>query len=429
MRARFVVVLVLACAVLTVTASAAVSAPRGDRPAAPAQALSGPRPAQGAAPPPVLPAAPEAAWTVLVYMDGDNDLERWVTHDIDRELAAAGSTADVQVVVLADRNPHYSTSDGDWKGTLAFHVVKGMRATPENAVADWGERDMGSPQTLADFIGWAQASYPARHTALFLWDHGWGWWPDYTLWDATSNDSMDMDEVRRAMEETGGVDVIGMDTCLGQMIEVEATFRGFADAIVGSEDELGYTGIDYAQVVDGLQSRPGMGAADAARLAAASYRHGHDRWTLAGSAVALDWRWDRLVAQVNTLGWKLLDGLPRHRAEYVAARRRMATAVGGDPTSVDLYDAAAQLRRCVHSPSLRRTCAAVMKAVRRVVLYEWSTRAEGRLHGMGIYWPSTPRPPHPGADSGQWGDFSYYSAQLEFTRMTSWEDFLAAWGR
>jgi len=428
MRSRFVIIPVLACVMLSVAAAATAAAPRSGRAPECAQAPVE-APAALRVPPPALPAAPEAAWTVLVYMDGDNDLERWVTHDIDRELAAAGSTADVQVVVLADRSPRYSTADGDWKGTLAFHVTKGMRATPENAVADWGERDMGSPQTLSDFVTWAKASYPARHTALFLWDHGWGWWPDYTLWDATSNDSMDMDEVRRAMEETHGVDVVGMDTCLGQMIEVEATFRGFADAIVGSEDEIGYTGIDYAQVVGRLQSAPGMGAADAARLAAASYRHGHDRWTLSASAVALDWRWDRLVAQVNTLGWKLLDGLPRHRAEYVAARRHMATAIGGDPTSVDLYDAAAQLRKRVHSPSLKRTCEAVMKAVRRVALYEWSTRAEGRLHGMGIYWPSTPRPPRPGADSGQWGDFSYYATQLDFTRMTSWEDFLTVWGR
>ena len=38
-------------------------------------------------------------------MDGDNNLERWVSHDINEELAAVGSNADVQVVVLADRGP------------------------------------------------------------------------------------------------------------------------------------------------------------------------------------------------------------------------------------------------------------------------------------------------------------------------------------
>ena len=219
---RLIVSGVLLVILLGVIAAQAVVAAGGPAAVTPSPAV------RQASPPAPLPPAPEAAWTVLVYMDGDNNLEKWVSHDIDKELAAVGSSADVQVVVLADRGPGHSASDGDWKGTLAFHVTKGMKATPENAVADWGEQDMGSPQTLADSVTWAHESYPARHTALFLWDHGWGWWPDYTLWDATSNDSMDMDEIRRGMEAAGGVDNLGMDTCLGQMIEVEATFRGFA---------------------------------------------------------------------------------------------------------------------------------------------------------------------------------------------------------
>jgi len=386
--------------------------------------------APAAAAPPAGPEpAPEAQWTVLVYMDGDNNLEEWVTRDIEEELAAVGSSPDVQIVVLADRVKGYDDAAGDWTGTLAFNVWKGMKATPENAVADWGERDMGSPQTLVDFVSWARTSYPARKYALFLWNHGWGWWPGYTMKDVTSNDSMDMDKIRRAMETVDGVDMVGMDTCLGQMIEVEATFRGFAKAIAASEDSLGYTGVQYAEVLGALQAEPETGAAALAVVTAASYRTGHDKWTLASSAVALDWRWDRLARQVDLLAWKLNRGLKKHRAAYGAARRHMQAALYGDPTSVDLYDAAYQLRKRVRSPSIRRTCRDVMLAVDRVTLFEWSTRAEGRLHGMGIYWPDTPAPPRPGSSSISWWDFPYYGSQLEFTRLTTWDDFLVSWGR
>jgi len=418
--------LLVLAAVLTACAALAAGALAGGAAASPAASPAASAPVL--APPAALPSAPEAAWTVLVYMDGDNNLERWVTHDLDQELAAVGSSADVQVVVLADRAKGYSTADGDWTGTLAFNVQKGMKATPETAVADWGERDMGSPQTLTDFVTWARASYPSRHTALFFWDHGWGWWPGYTMHDVTSNDSLDMDEIRRSMEAVDGVDMVGMDTCLGQMIEVEATFRGFADALAASEDSIGYTGVQYADVLAGLQARPAMGAAALATTAAASYRSGHDRWTLASSAVALDWRWDRLVSQVDLLAWKLRAGMKKHRPQYAAAYKRVARALYGDPTSVDLYDAAAQLRRRVDSPTLQRTCRDVMRAVDRVVLYEWSTPAEGRLHGIGIYWPDAPAPPHPGSNSISWWDFPYYCSQLEFTRLTTWEDFLIYWG-
>ena len=185
------------------------------------------------------------------------------THDIDQELAAVGSNADVQVVVLADRAPGYSVADGDWTGTLAFNVRKGMKATPENAVADWGERDMGSPQTLVDFVTWARASYPSRRTALVFWDHGWGWWPGDTMQDVTSNDYLDMEELRGALEAVGGVDMAGMETCLGQTIEVQAQFRGVAKALAGSEDSTGYTTFFYPEIL----ARP-AGAAGDERLGA-----------------------------------------------------------------------------------------------------------------------------------------------------------------
>ena len=83
---------------------------------------------------------PRAKWTVMVYISGDNNLESYVVSDIETELAPTGSSANVQVVALADRAPGYDTSRGDWQTTKLFHVTKGMLATPENAVADWGDQ-------------------------------------------------------------------------------------------------------------------------------------------------------------------------------------------------------------------------------------------------------------------------------------------------
>src|SRR5512143_3526818 len=81
-------------------------------------------------------AAPKAKWTVMVYMSGDNNLEPYIVSDIETELAPTGSTADVQVVALADRIHGYDTSRGDWTGTLLFHVTKGMQAYAYNAAED-----------------------------------------------------------------------------------------------------------------------------------------------------------------------------------------------------------------------------------------------------------------------------------------------------
>ena len=121
--------------------------------------------------------AARAKWTVMVYISGNNNLEDYVVKDIETELAPTGSTADVQVVALADRGPGYDTSYGDWQTTKLFHVTQGMKADAASAVADWGERNMGDKQTLIDFVSWSKTNYPADHYALYFWGHGWNWHP------------------------------------------------------------------------------------------------------------------------------------------------------------------------------------------------------------------------------------------------------------
>src|SRR5512137_2269515 len=70
-------------------------------------------------------ASPQAKWTFMVYMNGDNNLEKYVTSDIETELARPGSNADVKVVALADRIPGYNKSAGDWTSTKLFYITPG----------------------------------------------------------------------------------------------------------------------------------------------------------------------------------------------------------------------------------------------------------------------------------------------------------------
>jgi Clostripain family len=378
---------------------------------------------------PVPAPAPTASWTLIVYMDGDNNLEPWITHDIDQEMAAVGSNADVNIVALADRGSSPNDKDGSWTGARVFHVTPGMAATAENAALDVGGVDMGSPQTLVDLLSWARAAYPAQHYALFFWDHGWGWWPGESMRDDTSNDYLDVDEMRAAMEAAGGVDMVGFDTCLGQMIEVEAEFRGFARAMAGSQESIGYTGFSYDDILGGLQASPAMGAQKLAVLAAQSMRHHHDRWTWASSAISLGTHWDALIGAVSDLAWDLAIRLPGDRRDAALARRLTASPPQTYPEVRDLYGAALQLRAHVHSAAVRNDCTAVIRAMQRVVLYEWHLDKEGPVHGVSFYWPSTPAPPARGSSFSQWVNFQYYASSLQFARLTYWPDFLLAWGR
>ena len=37
-----------------------------------------------------------------------------------------------------------------------------------------GQTNAGDPNVLSDFVSWAEANYPADHTALIIWGHGSG---------------------------------------------------------------------------------------------------------------------------------------------------------------------------------------------------------------------------------------------------------------
>jgi hypothetical protein len=359
----------------------------------------------------------QAKWTFMVYMDGDNNLEKYITLDIETELAQPGSNADVNVVAIADRTPGYDSSAGNWTSTKLFYVTKGTKATPQNAVADWGEKNMGDPQTLISFVQWAKTNYPADHYALILWDHGWGWRPNQAMWDETDNDALDQHEIVAAMQVSGPVDVIGYDACEGQMIEVQATWKGSAQAIAASQEDVGYYGFEYDQVLPALQANPNM---TAEQLAVELARSMTD-WTSA--AMVLSSNWDNLITAIDEWSLALLNGLPTYRAAYDAAYK--VTQGVADPTNKDLYDAAAKIKAKVNDPNIIAKSQAVMDAVNAVTLYEWHHKKYKGAHGVGIFWPRLP------ADldepSSPENDFDYYRSNLRFSQLTHWDEFLDAY--
>jgi len=371
---------------------------------------------------PVNAASPSPAdWTFMVYIVGDNDLENYVTLDIETELAQPGSNADVNVVALADRIPGYDSSAGDWTGTLLFHVTQDMAATPENAAADWGERNMGDPQTLIDFVQWTKANYPAEHYALVLWDHGWGWRPYQAMWDETDDDTLDQHEIVAAMDVVGPVDVVGYDACEMQMIEVQATWRNYAQAIAGSEEDVWWDGIEYELVVPALQANPSM---TAEQLAVEISQSMHSNTERTGSAVALNADWDNLITAIDEWSLALSAGLPTYRSAYDAAYG--ATQDFGDPLNKDLYDAAAEIMAQVSDPDIQARCQDVMNAVDTVVLHEWHRNKYKDAHGIGIFWPQEPEDLDE-PSSPQWNDFEYYRSYLAFASLTHWDEFLDAY--
>lgn len=361
------------------------------------------------------PPAPQAKWTVMVYIAGDNNLEDYVVLDLENELGAIGSSADVQVVALADRAPGYDTSRGDWQGTKIYHVTQGMVADAASAVADWGERNTGDPQTLIDFVNWSKTNYPADHYVLYFWGHGWNWHPGYVMEDDTNADTLDYQEMKAAIPSLGFIDVVGYDGCNMASIEIFNLWHGHATAVSSSQEYVGWDGIEYDVVLAQLAANPNM-TADQVAIATSQSATNDKTW----SAVAVDNRYTALLNAVNDWSVALNNGLAANRKKYdraFGATRSMWQA----PMDKDLYDMAYEIKRNVADTNIKNKSQAVMNAITAVVLHERHVNAYSDVHGITIY--------HISSASGKDANYTYYRATIDFALQTGWDEFLDAYAK
>jgi len=359
-----------------------------------------------------------AKWTFMVYVAADNNLEHWFVQEFDKEYGNIGSDDNVKIVLLADRAPGYAKQAGNWEDTRFFYVELGTTAAGGET---WGEKNVGDPQTLIDFITYTKGNYPADKYALVMWGHSWAWRPDETMWDETDDDALDPHELASVLHAVGGVDVVAYDACEAQSIEVETTWRGHVDYVVASQDDVWWEGFRQDLVLTALKANPTMPEQQLAVLMAQNMT---DR-TIA--AVAMDENWDNLLDAVTDWSAALLAGLPQYKAAYDAAYDA-TEAMTGDVINKDLYDMAYEIWASVpdEATEIKATSQAVMDAFTPALIpYEWhQSNKYADVEGIGIFWPRYV------ADlniaSSRPNDFEYYQT-LEFAALTGWDRFLAAY--
>jgi hypothetical protein len=206
-----------------------------------------------------------ASWTLLVYMVADTNLEYDALNDL-QEMAAVGSGEGFNIIVQADRTPEY-TPDGvlnleNWDQSLRLKVM----ADSLEVVEDQGEVNMGDPATLADFVSWGIATYPADKYGLVFWDHG-GGWVGFGDDESHDHDGLTLNEIRRGLDDgLAATDVsrfqfIGFDACLMATWETAVTLEYHAEYLLASEELEPGHGWDY-RALQGAKDDPTTSAAD-----------------------------------------------------------------------------------------------------------------------------------------------------------------------
>jgi len=221
--------------------------------------------------------AATAAWTVMIYLAADNDLEAFALADLN-EMEFVGSTTDVNVVAQIDRAENYDSSNGDWMDARRLFINRDTNLSDvvSEQVEIVGETNTGDPDTLSDFAIWAMTTYPAERYALVVWDHG-GSWLGVATDESADFDDLTLPELGQALEQittTTGVsqlDVVGFDACLMGAFEVYNTIAPYARYGIGSPELIPGNGWDYLGALDALAANPAMDGGEFGRATVDSF--------------------------------------------------------------------------------------------------------------------------------------------------------------
>lgn len=353
-----------------------------------------------------------AQWTLMFYMDSDNNLELPQMVDL-VEAMAVGSTPDVNIVALIDRSEKGDEDEAytnrgvgglaNW--TTAKYVVVEKGRLRE--IADLGELDMGDPANLVGFVENTARRFPATRYALIFGDHGAGW-PGILSDESASGDHLDMTELHRALTQatktTGQLELIGFDACLMANFEVARTVSPFAKYMVASEELEPGNGWNYTPLLTALTRTPSMDGLALGRTVVDTFRafyeapgQGERDQAITLSVMDLS-RIGAVAAALNELGTRNLSFMKSggHDAVITTAEARSSTESfggngGGDNGDdfFDVIDYAQQIKAAGADPATAKSADALIAAAEAAIVYKANGAARPGANGLSVFFPST----------------------------------------
>lgn len=258
-------------------------------------------------------------------------------------------------------------------------------------------QNMGYKKTLSDFIVWGSRNYPAKKTALILWNHGAGPVHGYGYDELFEGDALYLNELESALETaktTMGkkLDLIGFDACLMATVEVADAVSDYAHYLVASEELEPGHGWDYNGIVNALVNKPEMTGEELGFTIIDTYgAHSAENNTTSDITLSLI-DLAEIEHVVSTLENLVRDANPRLNEDmffYEFSRSALtAKSFGGNTASqgytdiIDLNNFAAYL-----STNQFELAKSLSDAIEKAVLYRIEGDYTFDTSGLAIYFP------------------------------------------
>ena len=344
------------------------------------------------------------AWTILYYGSADSDHAPFVWDDLN-EMEAGLSSEQVRVVAQVD------WPEGGPAGTAeSVRYLIQPNADPTQlaaeAVATLGESNQGDPATLADFLAWGLAPYPANRTVLVLGGFGGGWAGcclDAASGAPDTSDHLSLTELDQALataqSATGGpLEVIAFTAGLMGQLDVLQTVQPYAAYAVASPDLVPGGSWDFQAVLAQLEGDPLIDgrqlAGDLVTAFVNTQRQIEGNEFTVMTAVDLT-RVPALSAAVEALA-VAAEADPSLTIEAAGFARRGAQVYGGAAltdadrlAAVDLSHAAALMAEVSPPGETQAAATAILTALTDALVAYDHGQGFSAGRGVAIYWPAT----------------------------------------
>ena len=369
--------------------------------------------APAVAPPPAGTPPTAANWTILVYVAGDNDLERFAIKDIN-EMESVALPSNVNVVVQVDRAPGFDSSNGNWTDTRRGRIQRDTNtSTISSNLQSVGELNMGAPNTLRDFVTWGTSTYSAQNYALVVWDHGGGF--SGVAWDDTNNrDNLTLPEIRSTLSGLNlpNLRLVGFDACLMGLTEVASQLAPFTQVLVGSQEIEPGDGWDYNGLLSRVAANPSLDAQQLGTAIVQSYGNFYQNRNTLSAINLAPTAFGALRTAINTFATATSSATSADWTAIINARNSSPVHDNSLRNDRDLGVFFTLVGRNASSQSIKTAATAVVTALQSTVISRTST---GSFSGLGIYLPA------PGTSIPS----SYSSTNLSFLADTEWDAFVA----
>lgn len=371
---------------------------------------------------PVVPQQ-QKEWTFMVYLDADNNLDRFGVEDLN-EMEIVGSSDEVNILVLLDREE---------QSAKTYYIEKDFSevtiSSPEISIPGIpNEPNMGDPETLETFVNYVQDNYPADNYVLTLWDHGSGWRTYYEesgtaarhhkspkgvcYDDSSNNDALNTDELGTVLAGLSEkIDILAFDACLMASAELAYEYRDDIDIMVASQEYIPGDGYDYEGILEELVDDPYMTTEGFATVLVDEYSYEYVRESMATLSAVDCSKMDALAVAIDNFASTMIANIDS--IVFGVNKAWQSVEYFSLLSYIELHHFCDRVKAEVENNDVDTAAENLQNAILDAIIAEWHGSSHSHAKGLTIYFPFV---------EGIYS--SKYEERIDLTQSTHWDEFL-----